>query len=114
GKADFTDSNAAAVNPGGVPICYKNVVDGGIGVVTTSSNLNVAEYAALAGSTAARSGPTDTIGPTPAAPGVVFIGGIALPFVSETALPSGFPAGPVVAAGTCAVAPADRHGHATE
>src|SRR5712671_1803433 len=45
GKADMMDSNAAAVNPGGVPIFYKNVVVGGIGVVTTSSNLNVAEYA---------------------------------------------------------------------
>src|SRR6202158_912463 len=78
GKADITDSNAASVNPGGVPIFYKNVVVGGIGVVTTSSNLNVAEYAAFAGSTSARSGPTDTFGPTPAAPGVVFIGGIAL------------------------------------
>ncbi|MCU1317173.1 MAG: hypothetical protein JWN63_2495, partial [Candidatus Acidoferrum typicum] len=60
GKADITDSNAAAVNPGGVPIFYKNVVVGGIGVVTTSSNLNAAEYAAFAGSTATRSGPADT------------------------------------------------------
>src|SRR5713101_7806445 len=43
GKADITDSNATAVNPGGVPVFYKNVVVGGIGVVTASSNLNVAE-----------------------------------------------------------------------
>src|SRR6266852_3298679 len=87
GKADRMDSNAAAVNPGGVPIFYKNVVVGGIGIVTTSSNLNVAEYAAFAGSTAARNGPADTFGPTPAAPGVVFIGGIALPFVDQTSRP---------------------------
>ena len=51
GKADVMDSNATVVNPGGVPIFYKNAVLGGIGVVTTSSNLNVAEYAAFAGST---------------------------------------------------------------
>src|SRR6267154_2843900 len=57
GKADVMDSNATAVNPGGVPIFYKNVVVGGIGVVTTSGNLNVAEFAAFSGSTAARSGP---------------------------------------------------------
>jgi uncharacterized protein GlcG (DUF336 family) len=114
GKADVMDSNATAVNPGGVPIFYKNVVVGGIGVVTTSSNLNVAEYAAFAGSTAARSGPTDTFGPTPAAPGVVFIGGIALPFVSQTARPSGFSAGPVAGTGSYAVAAANSQGQPPE
>jgi len=114
GKADMMDSNAAAVNPGGVPIFYKNVVVGGIGVVTTSSDLNVAEYAAFAGSTATRSGPTDTFGPTPAAPGVVFIGGIALPFVSQTARPSGFSAGPVAGTESYAVAPANSQGQPPE
>jgi uncharacterized protein GlcG (DUF336 family) len=114
GKADTMDSNAAAVNPGGVPIFYKNVVVGGIGVVTTSNNLNVAEYAAFAGSTAARSGPTDTFGPTPAAPGVVFIGGIALPFVSQTSRPSGSSAGPVAGTGSYAVAPANSQGQPPE
>src|SRR3979490_165717 len=72
GTAGLTDRNGAAVNPVGVPIFYKNVVVGGIGVVTTSSNLNVAEFAAFAGSTVARSGPTATFGPTPAPPGVGF------------------------------------------
>ncbi|HEV1992820.1 MAG TPA: heme-binding protein [Candidatus Acidoferrum sp.] len=114
GKADTTDSNATAVNPGGVPIFYKNVVVGGIGVVTMSSNLNVAEYAAFAGSTAARSGPTDTFGPTPAAPGVVFIGGIALPFVSQTSRPTGFSAGPVAGTGIFAVAPTNSQGQPPE
>src|ERR1700731_1851939 len=38
GKADMMDSNAAAVNPGGVPIFNKNVVVGGIGVGKTSSD----------------------------------------------------------------------------
>jgi uncharacterized protein GlcG (DUF336 family) len=114
GKADTTDSNATTVNPGGVPIFYKNVVVGGIGVVTTSSNLNVAEYAAFAGSTTARSGPTDTFGPTPAAPGVVFIGGIALPFVSQTSRPTGFSAGPAAGTGIFAVAPTNSQGQPPE
>ncbi len=38
GKADVMDSNPLAVNPGGVPIFYQNVVVGGIGVVTSSSD----------------------------------------------------------------------------
>jgi uncharacterized protein GlcG (DUF336 family) len=110
GKADIMDSDAPAVNPGGVPIFYKNVVVGGIGVVTMSSNLNVAEYAAFAGTTVARSGPTDTFGPTPAAPGVVFIGGIALPFVIQTSRPAGFSAGPVSGTGSYMVAAANSLG----
>jgi len=104
------DSNAAVVNPAACRFFYKNVVVGGIGVVTTSSNLNVAEYAAFAGSTSARSGPTDTFGPTPAAPGVVFIGGIALPFVSQTARPAGLSAGPAAGTGGYVVAPANIRG----
>src|SRR6267154_2068266 len=104
GKANINDSDATTVNPGGVPIFYKNVVVGGIGVVTTSNNLNVAEYAAFAGATSARTAPPDTFGPTPAAPGVVFIGGIALPFVSQTARPAGFTVGPVAGAGSYLVA----------
>src|SRR5271156_1640367 len=56
GKADVMDSNPLAVNPGGVPIFYQNVVVGGIGVVTSSSDVNVAEYAAFTGSTTQRTG----------------------------------------------------------
>src|SRR3989449_8856955 len=114
GKADLMDSDPTAVNPGGVPIFYKNVVVGGIGVVTTSSNLNVAEYAAFAGSTAARSGPSDTFGPTPAAPGVVFIGGIALPFVNQTSRPGGVSSGPVTGTGSLLVAPTNSQGQPPE
>jgi uncharacterized protein GlcG (DUF336 family) len=114
GKADMNDSDATAVNPGGVPIFYKNVVLGGIGVVTSSSNLNVAEFAALAGATSARSGPTDTFGPTPSAPGVVFIGGIALPFVNQTARPAGFSAGPVAGTGGYLVAATNSQGQPPE
>jgi uncharacterized protein GlcG (DUF336 family) len=114
GKADTSDSNATAVNPGGVPIFYKNVVVGGIGVVTTSSNLNVAEYAALVGGTTQRGGAGDSFGPTPAAPGVVFIGGIALPFVDQTSLPTGFSAGPVAGTGSFLVAPTNSQGQPPE
>ena len=114
GKADSNDSNAQAVNPGGVPIFYKNIVLGGIGVVTASSNLNVAEFAAFTGATTARTGPSDTFGPTPAAPGVVFIGGIALPFVNQTSLPSAFSPGPVAGAGSYLVSPVSSQGQPPE
>ncbi|HYL83997.1 MAG TPA: heme-binding protein [Candidatus Angelobacter sp.] len=114
GKADVYDSNANAVNSGGVPIFYKNVVLGGIGVVTSSSNSNVSEFAAFTGSTAPRSGPTDTFGPTPAAPGVVFIGGVALPFVNQTSLPASFSAGPVAGTGSYFVTPSNSPGQPPE
>jgi uncharacterized protein GlcG (DUF336 family) len=114
GKADAMDSNATAVNPGGVPIFYKNVVVGGIGVVTTSSDLNVAEYAAFAGATTQRGGTGDNFGPTPAAPGIVFIGGIALPFVSQTARPAGFSGGPVTGTASFLVAPTNSQGQPPE
>jgi len=114
GKANINDSDATTVNPGGVPIFYKNVVVGGIGVVTTSNNLNVAEYAAFAGATSARTAPPDTFGPTPAASGVVFIGGIALPFVSQTARPAGFTVGPVAGAGSYLVAASNSQGQPPE
>lgn len=110
GKADVMDSNSLAVNPGGVPIFYQNVVLGGVGVVTSSSNLNVAEYAALVGSTTQRTGPSDTFGPTPASPGVVIIGGVALPFVNQTSLPAGLSVGPVAGTGSFLVSPANSAG----
>lgn len=114
GKADTNDSNATGVNPGGVPIFYKNVVLGGIGVVTSASDPNVAEFAAFTGSTAARTGPADTFGPTPAAPGIVFIGGVALPFVNQTSLPAGFSTGPVAGTGSFLVAPTNSQGQPPE
>ena len=114
GKADTNDSNPTAVNPGGVPIFYKNVVLGGIGVVTSASDASVAEFAAFSGSTAARTSPTDAFGPTPAPPGVVFIGGVALPFVNQTALPAGLAAGPVSGTGSFLVAPANSQGQPPE
>lgn len=114
GKTDAMDSNPLAVNPGGVPIFYQNVVAGGIGVVTSSSDPNVAEYAAFVGSTTQRTGPSDSFGPTPTAPGVVFIGGVALPFVTQTSLPSGVSVGPVAGAGSFFVAAASSTGQPPE
>jgi uncharacterized protein GlcG (DUF336 family) len=114
GKADMMDSKPNAVNPGGVPVFYKNVVVGGVGVVTPSTNLNVAEYAAFVGSTTQRTGPGDSFGPSPAPPGVVFIGGIALPFVDQSTLPAGFSAGPVAGSGTFRKGPTDSQGQPPE
>jgi uncharacterized protein GlcG (DUF336 family) len=112
GKADTLDSDPNAVNPGGVPIfdqpggAGNPATDlGGIGVVTASSNLNVAEYAAYIGSKAARANAPETFGLNPPLPppGAVFIGGIQLPFVNQSSMPNGFTAGPV--AGTGAYVP---------
>jgi len=110
GKKDLADSQANVVNPGGVPIFYQNVVLGGIGVVTTSANLNVAEYAAFAGATTGRGAASDNFGATPAAPGLVFLGGVALPFVEQVSLPAGFSPGPVAGSGSFLVAPASSQG----
>jgi uncharacterized protein GlcG (DUF336 family) len=114
GKADTMDSNPLAVNPGGLPIFYQNVVVGGIGVVASSSDPNMAEYAAFVGSTTQRTGPSDSFGPTPAAPGVVFIAGISLPFVTQTSLPAGASVGPVAGAGSFFVGPGNSAGQPPE
>lgn len=86
GKADLNDSNPNAVNPGGVPLFKQGVLVGGIGVAGVPGN--VAEYAAFSGAVGAG------FGPSPAAPGVVFINGIALPFVNQTTQPAGTAPGP--------------------
>src|SRR5579862_2198236 len=71
GKVDVNDSDQAAVNPGGVPLFRNGSLVGGIGVAGVAPD--VAEYAAYAAAT------SNGFGPTPAAPGVVFINGVALP-----------------------------------
>jgi uncharacterized protein GlcG (DUF336 family) len=81
GKADLLDSNPNAVNPGGVPIFRAGVVVGGVGV--TGVPPDIAEYAAFVAAT------SNGLGPTPAPPGVVFLNGIALPFVNQTSAPQG-------------------------
>jgi uncharacterized protein GlcG (DUF336 family) len=85
GKVDVYDSDPNAVNPGGVPLFKNGVLVGGVGVV--ADNYNVAEYAAYEGSVGAG------FPAMPAAPGVVVIDGISLPFVKNTTLPSGYSAG---------------------
>src|SRR5207245_1195289 len=95
-------------------IFYNNVVLGGIGVVTSVNNANVAEFAAFTGSTTARTGPSDSFGPTPAAPGVVFISGVALPFVNQTSLPAGFSPGSVAGTGSFLIPPTNSQGQPPE
>src|ERR1700688_2266776 len=85
GKVDVNDSDQAAVNPGGVPLFRNGSLVGGIGVAGIAPD--VAEYAAYAAAT------SNGFGPTLAAPGVVFLNGVALPFVSQTTLPAGISAG---------------------
>jgi uncharacterized protein GlcG (DUF336 family) len=85
GKADLTDSDPNAVNPGGVPLFRNGSVVGGIGVAGVAGD--VAEFAAYAAAT------SNGFGPTPAAPGVVVIDGVALPFVNQTTRPAGIGAG---------------------
>jgi uncharacterized protein GlcG (DUF336 family) len=85
GKVDVNDSDETAVNPGGVPLFRNGSLVGGIGVTGVAPS--VAEYSAYLAAT------SNGFGPTPAAPGVVFINGVALPFVNQTTLPSGVGAG---------------------
>jgi uncharacterized protein GlcG (DUF336 family) len=100
GKADTSDSDPLAVNPGGVPLFNGGAV-GGVGVVSTSSA--IAEYAAFAGATNSGFLPSASQLPPP---GVVIIGGIAVPFVNQTTLPEGTSAGSMAAysAGSYSVA----------
>ena len=91
GKANTNDSDPLAVNPGGVPLFHGGAV-GGVGVVSTSPA--IAEYAAFAG--AANSGFLPSASQLPP-PGVVIIGGIAVPFVDQTTLPAGASAGSMAA-----------------
>ncbi|MGA6985280.1 MAG: heme-binding protein [Terriglobales bacterium] len=99
GKADTDDSQPFAVNPGGVPLFDGGAV-GGVGVVSSSSE--IAEYAAYSG--AMNSGLLPTIAQLPP-PGVVIIGGIALPFVNQTTQPAGTSPGPFAGAGSYEISP---------
>jgi uncharacterized protein GlcG (DUF336 family) len=64
-----------------VPLFRNGSLVGGIGVAGVAPD--VAEYAAYAAAT------SNGFGPAPAAPGVVFIGGVALPFVNQKTPPAG-------------------------
>lgn len=85
GKANVFDSDPTAVNGGGVPIFKNGHLAGGVGVAGASNDVD--EYAAFNG--IAGTG----LVPNPAPPGVVIIGGIALPFVQNTVAPPGVTAG---------------------
>jgi uncharacterized protein GlcG (DUF336 family) len=100
GKADVYDSQPFAVNPGGIPLFKGGPVTtpgvgvvGGVGVVSTTSsgaiNNPVVEYAAFVGSFASNFLQVGQLPP----PGVVIVGGIALPFATQTTLPAGMSAG---------------------
>ncbi len=96
GKTDLNDSDATAVNPGGVPIFKNGQEVGGIGVA--AADPNAAEYVAYAAAgMIGMSGPstaTDGVGfPAFPAPGIVSIAGITLPFVNQTTAPSGVTSG---------------------
>src|SRR5882762_10143214 len=98
GKADTTDSDPTAVNPGGVPLFKNGYAVGGVGVVSTS--LEAAEFAAYSG--AHQSGLLPDPSQLPP-PGVVIIGGIALPFVNQTTPPNGI--APGISAGAYIIGP---------
>ena len=109
GKQDVYDSNPNAVNPGGVPIFKNNRVAGGLGVVAASDTANynaVVEYAAVAGTV------LNGFAPIVPFPGAVVVGGITLPFVTQTSLPAGHSAGS--ADGAYTVAAIDSPGPAPE
>src|ERR1035438_9653797 len=95
GKDDTNDSDGGdptAINPGGVPLFnppVNGVVVGGVGVVSSSSA--IAEYAAFSGAFNSKFLPLPSQLP---APGVVIIGGVALPFVDQTTQPAGTSTGP--------------------
>jgi uncharacterized protein GlcG (DUF336 family) len=100
GKANLNDSDPSAVNPGGVPLFKQGVMVGGVGVAGVPPD--VAEFAAFSGAVGAG------FGPAPAPPGVVIIGGIALPFVDQTTMPAGY--GPGSADGKYLLGPFDSPG----
>jgi uncharacterized protein GlcG (DUF336 family) len=88
GKADLSDSDANAVNPGGVPIFKGDVIVGGVGV-TGDIPEDLAEFAAFVGAFM-----PPAILPVPAAftkdlRQRVFIDGIRLPFVLDTTIALG-------------------------
>jgi uncharacterized protein GlcG (DUF336 family) len=100
GKADLTDSDSKAVNPGGVPLFKNGSLVGGVGVVSMEGRLDIAEFAAYTGS-----GKSGFLPSSLPPPGVVIVGSIALPFVNQTTQPSG--TAPGSATGTYDINPHD-------
>ena len=109
GKSSVLDTDGSAVNPGGVPIFKNNRVAGAIGVVAAASTPNynaVVEYAAVAGTV------LNGFAPTVPYPGAVVVGGVTLPFVNQTTLPTGLTVG--AADGTYSLGPTAGSGAAPE
>jgi uncharacterized protein GlcG (DUF336 family) len=104
GKANLFDSDPNAVLGGGVPIFKNGKLAGGVGVAGASNDAD--EYAAFSGIVGAG------FIPSPAPPGVVIIGGIALPFVQNQVPPPGTSAG--TANGSFQVGPLDSPGPAPD
>jgi uncharacterized protein GlcG (DUF336 family) len=98
GKADLTDSDANAVNPGGLAIYKGNVVVGGIGVAGVQPE--VAEFAAFSGASSNGFGAIPV--PLPA-PGAVFLDGVVLPNINQTSAPAGI--GPGTFTGAYKISP---------
>ncbi len=99
GKVDVLDSDANAVNPGGVPIYRDGVLVGGVGVAGVAAD--VAEFTAFTGAATAPFSPLPS-NPLPA-PGEVLLGGVALPAINQTTRPASV--GPGVFAGTYVLSP---------
>src|SRR5207244_4140377 len=99
GKADIFDSDPARVDGGGVPIFKGGALVRGIGVTGIGIDKNATEFAAFAGSI-----PGPGFGPVAKDPGVIYLDGVALPFVKNTKRPSGVGPGVFNAAGFVAAA----------
>jgi uncharacterized protein GlcG (DUF336 family) len=82
GKVDVLDSDPNAVHPGGLPIYKGTILVGGIGVAAVAAD--VAEFTAYTGTFVNGFSPVPS--PLPA-PGVVFLGGVALPAINQTTRP---------------------------
>jgi uncharacterized protein GlcG (DUF336 family) len=84
GKRDIFDSDPSLVDGGGVPIFKNGQLVGGIGVTGVGIDKNVTEFAAFTGSI-----PGPGFGPQVPDPGVIYLDGIALPFVKNVRRPAG-------------------------
>lgn len=100
GKPNNFDSAPNAVNPGGLPVYRGATLIGGVGVSGPAPG--DAEYAAL-NAVASTPGLAPTPTPLPS-PGVVFIDGIRLPFVTNVSRPPSFQQGNA-AAGSIVIGP---------
>jgi uncharacterized protein GlcG (DUF336 family) len=83
GKADMFDSDATAVNPGGIPLFKDGEAVGGVGVA--ADRADVQEYAAVTGAVTAKFLDPAALPP----PGRVVIAGIVVPFALQLTQPTG-------------------------